>query len=1142
MATLEKTKKYRYPGIQPFNQKQHSIFYGRNKDIDALFRLITLEKEVLLYGKSGLGKSSLINAGLIHKIKEETKYIPILIRFGGYSINKTDSPISIIKSTLSNNLGDSKNDYLRNIISEDLSLWRKIKNHQIETSKNNFILIFDQFEELFTYPKKVIEEFKSELSEVLFSEIPQRYRNRIEEEFHKNNSYSIKNEVAKLDIPLKVKTLFVIREDKMSLLNNLVTHIPNILKNSFQLEALDETQTEEAILNPAYSNSNDFESPVFDFEDEAIEFITSYLTKNNSQRTEPFQLQILCETIEQKVINKKLRKISTHDIQNIDSIYENYYENQLNLINEPEREIARTLIESGLINENEERRMGLYKRQMEDLFGISNNLLEQLINTRLIRAVEDTRGGNIYELCHDSLIQPILKSRREKIGEKVNAELKEVKEKFSTEQKKRKAWQKISIIGGLLILLLIIFFISFQNIELKKQNEKTNSDLSQTIKEKEKSELQVKVNNLTSAALMAGKLNKTVALNLINRALDLDFNNEVVNGVRNDLLNSNFSFPFYKNSLKGHEDYVNGVKILNGGNNFITISGRSIYYWNKEGKLIKTIEAHKEKILSLDVSPSGKRIITSGNGYDKHIKLWNSKVELIKDFGECHRSAITSVKFLNEDFILSGGHDKVGKLWNSNGKLIEEYKEHNKTIGCIAISRSENLFLLGSEGDLSFSVRSLKDSLIRTVDSLKYLVSSATFSKNKRFILTGLSDGTVYLWDYNLKLILSLRAHDRFVSEIICLEDSFITSSWDKSIKEWFYDGRLVRTFKGHEDAIISIDVDEKKNLLVSGSEDGTVKIWNLSPYSRHSIKGHKSIISSLNFSKDGNSFISGSWDNTFKIWDLEGQLINSGRHNNNKGVIRVAKFSQDGEKYITGGSDGYVKIWNKKLQLIRKFNLGNDVFDIEYSNKGDYIIGAGIKRDAGIAKLWDKQGDLITTFEGHNSRINDVEFSPNDSLIMTVSDDKTIVLWDKEGNIVIRISKEPDKVKTAKFSPDGNFIFSGGWDNRIKKWDLKGNLLKVFIGHESDVNKLVVLPKRKIILSGSSDYKVKIWNFEGIQQPNYIELTNSVYGLASSPNEELIITGGKDYLIGIWDYDNIQEILNNVELLTNDELIRYGL
>lgn len=73
-------KQYRYPGVTPFATGQRHIFFGRQQEIEALHRLIRREPLVALYSKSGLGKSSLLNAGIVPACIDEGIYTPLVIR------------------------------------------------------------------------------------------------------------------------------------------------------------------------------------------------------------------------------------------------------------------------------------------------------------------------------------------------------------------------------------------------------------------------------------------------------------------------------------------------------------------------------------------------------------------------------------------------------------------------------------------------------------------------------------------------------------------------------------------------------------------------------------------------------------------------------------------------------------------------------------------------------------------------------------------------------------------------------------------------------------------------------------------------------------------------------------------------------
>ncbi|MEK7255655.1 MAG: hypothetical protein AAB316_12980, partial [Bacteroidota bacterium] len=55
---------HRYPGIHPFRQEEEALFFGRSEESKQLFDMICVEKLVVLFGKSGIGKTSLLNAGM----------------------------------------------------------------------------------------------------------------------------------------------------------------------------------------------------------------------------------------------------------------------------------------------------------------------------------------------------------------------------------------------------------------------------------------------------------------------------------------------------------------------------------------------------------------------------------------------------------------------------------------------------------------------------------------------------------------------------------------------------------------------------------------------------------------------------------------------------------------------------------------------------------------------------------------------------------------------------------------------------------------------------------------------------------------------------------------------------------------------
>jgi len=335
--------KLRYPGTQPFEVQQKNIFFGRDADKENLYRLIKLEPLVVVHSKSGLGKSSLLNAGIIPEVLKNGQFEPVRIRFNAWTEGQDNKmPLSNTKEKIRKGK-KSANTFLDKLIYNEETLWHDVKEFQIlKKNQKGLLLIFDQFEELFTYPVDQIESLSMQLSEALNNKMPQRYWTVLEEMADEDLS---DEDHLLLQIPLQLKVVLVIRSDRMSFLNKISDHIPSILKNCYELEALSIEQTKEAILLPT-AVKGDFASQSFEYDVDALENILSFLTKGKKQGVASTQLQIVCNAMEKKVIDHQLERINLEHTANLSSVIEQYYDEKISLLKtEQQQNVARALIE-----------------------------------------------------------------------------------------------------------------------------------------------------------------------------------------------------------------------------------------------------------------------------------------------------------------------------------------------------------------------------------------------------------------------------------------------------------------------------------------------------------------------------------------------------------------------------------------------------------------------------------------------------------------------------------------------------------------------------------------------------------------------------------------------------------------------------
>jgi hypothetical protein len=466
---------YRYPGAQPFSTKEANIFFGRGDDAERLERRVLSSPLLVLYAKSGLGKSSLLNAGLTPRVEKNGRLKTHHVRFGAYQANMGKSPLSSAQEQLS-----ASSSLLDQLHQEEVpSLWYLIKAQTLaSTDHDGALIILDQFEELFTYPKEEIAAFATQLAELLYRTIPDRFREGLETTVDQISEEDLR----RLHNPSTIRVVMAIRSDRLALLDRLKPYLPNILDNTYELLPLQTEQAEDAILNPAYEK-NGFKSPVFDYEDEAVEHLIQFLSQGESQFIESYQLQILCEYVERKlVIEDGKTLIRKSDLSHPQQILEDYYWSKIDAIADPaDRLAARKLIEEGLIFEEEERRLNLYEGQIEKSYGVDENLLRELVDSRLLRAEPSLRGGYTYELSHDTLVAPVLKAKSQRLAkEKAEREAQEKAEReaeLNEERKKRAQARRVATFMGALALLAVVALViaSLQTIKMREALKETEA-------------------------------------------------------------------------------------------------------------------------------------------------------------------------------------------------------------------------------------------------------------------------------------------------------------------------------------------------------------------------------------------------------------------------------------------------------------------------------------------------------------------------------------------------------------------------------------------------------------------------------------------------------------------------------------------
>jgi hypothetical protein len=136
----------RYPGAQPFGDSEidRRLFFGRDREVDELTNQIVATSLMVLFSKSGLGKTSLLQAGVFPRLREQAM-LPLYIR-----LNQPERPL--MEDFLTDIAERCHAQGIDHTPGESGSLWEYFKSSAFwrDGELQTPVLVIDQGEEIFT--------------------------------------------------------------------------------------------------------------------------------------------------------------------------------------------------------------------------------------------------------------------------------------------------------------------------------------------------------------------------------------------------------------------------------------------------------------------------------------------------------------------------------------------------------------------------------------------------------------------------------------------------------------------------------------------------------------------------------------------------------------------------------------------------------------------------------------------------------------------------------------------------------------------------------------------------------------------------------------------------------------------------------
>jgi WD40 repeat protein len=1052
------------------------LFFGREREAGLISANLMASRLTVLYGESGVGKTSLLGAGVVHRLRAtaarnlEERGHPefVVVMFSGWSGDPVAGLAAETRRALTDVFGASaaREPEPGSSLANTLHTWGAALGCDV-------LLVLDQFEEYFLYHE--LEEGPATFAE----ELPELVTRG----------------------GLRVSVVLAVREDALAKLDRFKGRIPNLFGNYLRLDHLDREAARSAILGPVRRyNELDAGQEAVRVEDELVEAVLDETAAGRVDlgqsgrgivrqdgaevRIEAPFLQLVLERLWDEEIRQGSRTLRVETLRRLGGaaeIVRNHLDRALDVLTPAQRDLAANLFNylvtpSGTKIAHAPGDLAQYAAAGPDDVA---PVLTTLVRERILRPAAARDGGtrrseSPVEIFHDVLTDAVLAWRSRHESERAIEN-----ERRAAERRHRRAM----VLAGtaMLALAAVAAFAIFALVQRGEAREQAREARAQRA-EARAALRTARAGELAARGATQLAVDPDRALVLALQAAGLRETREVENVLRSALISSRVR------AILPGDGPVTSASFSSNGRWILTVAadGKARLYAAATHRLVRVLD-HGAAVRDAAFGAGGTIVATAGA--DGAARLWRTasgaELHTLRQGG----GAVETVSFSTGGrFVVTAGADGTARIWATADGAALTLLAHDGPVRAASFNPAASLVVTVSNDRYARVFSASSGTPIFQVDQGGRL-RSARFSPTGRLLVTAGDNEVARVWSVATgRVVDELRGHEGPVLAAVPGPRGklLVTTSTDGTARIWnLPTGELRSVLTGHMNLVTGAAFDRAGFSIVTVSTDRTARVWKPGTGNvRVTLSGHTESVTDASFSPDGREVVTASDDGTARVWDPQVQPELSVR-TRLAGPLTAAVSSPDGRLVLLGGrmgvrfvqrasrearpvprlrsvtsvalsSDGALAAASSGTEaIVWRISSGRRVRALSHDRRVVSVVFAPDDRriataDGRMARIWRLDGTLVRTLRGHRAAVTDVAFSPDGRRLVTASADRTARIWDRATGSVDHVLRgHRGTVTSAAFSADGRRVVTASSDKDGRTWDVRtGRLLRVLRGH----------------------------------------------------------------------------------------------